>query len=502
MSRSHPYALPAGSTVQWYTIHDVLGQGGFGITYLVRDPNLNQPVTIKEYLPTDLASRAANGEVTPLTEVHREDFRWGLNRFVTEAQTLSRFDHPNIVTVLSVFEMNETAYMVMRYEDGLSLVEMLDRGATLDENWLKKMILPILDGLSAVHAAGFIHRDIKPGNIYIREDHSPVLLDFGSARRTEGAATRTLTTLVSPGYAPFEQYYARSNKQGPWTDIYALGATLYRATVGSVPVDAIARSEALLSDLKDPYMPATQAAADRYGIEFLFAIDRAMSFHENKMPRDLASWARELEGDLFVIGSTVIPNPVDASARPPESPTVESPPDQAAPRNRRRFGLLKTAVPIAAVIGLGAWVTAYQPPPLEQLAQPPANVFDGDVLGSQEPAGQDNDIVAGLLREAWRDIGDGRFIGPDDNNALSRLRRVLNIDADNQQAKNAMATLYAYFMRKAERAAERGDLRSAVKHSRQAAAASASDEDRAAARRLIVELGEVEASRQTFRRTR
>ena len=122
MSRSHPYALSAGSTVQWYTIHDVLGQGGFGITYLARDPNLNQPVAIKEYLPTDLASRAANGEVTPLTEVHREDFRWGLNRFVTEAQTLSRFDHPNIVTVLSVFEMNETAYMVMRYEDGLSLV--------------------------------------------------------------------------------------------------------------------------------------------------------------------------------------------------------------------------------------------------------------------------------------------------------------------------------------------------------------------------------------------
>ena len=498
MSRSHPYALPAGSTVQWYTIHDVLGQGGFGITYLARDPNLNQPVAIKEYFPTDLASRAANGEVTPLTEVHREDFRWGLNRFITEAQTLSRFDHPNIVTVMSVFEMNETAYMVMRYEDGLSLVEMLDRGATLDENWLIKMILPILDGLNAVHAAGFIHRDIKPGNIYIREDHSPVLLDFGSARRTEGAATRTLTTLVSPGYAPFEQYYARSNKQGPWTDIYALGATLYRATVGSVPVDAIARSEALLSDLKDPYVPATQAASDRYSVEFLSAIDRAMSFHENKRPRDLASWAREIEGDLFVIGSTVIPDSVDASARPPEAPAVESPVMKAAPRNTSRFGLLKTAVPIAAVIGLGAWVTAYQPPQLEDLSQPPSNVPDDEVLGSRVPAGEDNDVVAGLLREAWRDIGDGRYIGPGDGNALSRLRRVLDIDPNNEQAKNAMATLHAYFMRNAQRAADQGEVRSAVAHARQAAAASVNDEDRAAARRLILHLSEA-AERRAMR---
>lgn len=202
---------------------------------------------------------------------------------------------------------------------------MLERGATLDENWLKKMILPILDGLSAVHAAGFIHRDIKPGNIYIRDDHSPVLLDFGSARRTEGAATRTLTTLVSPGYAPFEQYYARSNKQGPWTDIYALGATLYRATVGSVPVDAIARSEALLSDKEDPYVRATQVAADRYSVEFLSAIDRALSFHENKRPRDLTSWALEIEGDLFVIGKTVIPDRIDESARPLATPPQKRP---------------------------------------------------------------------------------------------------------------------------------------------------------------------------------
>ena len=482
MPPSHPYALVAGSNVHWYTIHDVLGQGGFGITYLARDPNLDRPVAIKEYLPTDLAFRSSSGTVTPLSADHREDFRWGLNRFITEAQTLSRFEHPNIVKVLSVFEMNETAYMVMRYEDGLSLVEMLDRGATLDENWLKKMILPVLDGLSAVHAAGFIHRDIKPGNIYIRDDHSPVLLDFGSARRTEGAATRTLTTLVSPGYAPFEQYYARSDKQGPWTDIYALGATLYRATVGSVPIDAIARSEALLGDNDDPYRPATQAAADRYSVEFLSAIDRAMSFHERKQPRDLASWAREIEGDLFVIGTTVIPDPVDAAAIPTPLPTV-------AASKRRRFGFVNVAVPIAAAIGVAAWVAAYQPTGLDDVPQQQSTVFENEVGGTGAPAVVSDDVVDALLRDAWQDIGQARFIGPGDDNALSRLRTVLDIDPDNEQAKNAMETLHAFFITKARRAVDKNDVQSAVKYARQAAAASVNDADRASARRLILDLG-------------
>lgn len=492
MSRSHPNALPAGSTVHWYTIHDVLGQGGFGITYLALDPNLNQPVAVKEYLPTDLASRTPDGAVTPLSEAHREDFQWGLNRFITEAQTLSKFDHPNIVSVVSVFEMNETAYMVMRYEDGLSLADMLDRGVTLDENWLKKMILPILDGLSAVHAAGFIHRDIKPGNIYIREDHSPVLLDFGSARRTEGAVTRTLTTLVSPGYAPFEQYYSRSNKQGPWTDIYAFGATLYRGTVGSVPVDALARSEALLSDNDDPYVPATRAAADRYSVEFLSAIDRALSFHEHKRPQDLASWAQELEGELFVIGTTVVPDPIDAAAIPTVQPSPESPNSSARAPGKPRFGWLKSAVPIAAVIGLGAWVTAYQPPEIDAASGSASQVFGSEEFASG--AGGD-EMVDGLLREAWQDIGAARFIGPGEDNAFARLRRVLDIDPDNGQAKNAMATLHAYFIRKAQRAAEQNERASAVAHARQAAAASVTDEERAAARRLILELGETASPR-------
>lgn len=142
---------------------------------------------------------------------------------MVEARTLARFDHPNIVKVSSVFEANNTAYMVMRYEQGMSLGAIFNKRKTLPERLLQHLVHPILDGLEEVHNGGFVHRDIKPDNIYLRQDGSPVLLDFGSARVTVGAETRAMTSLVSPGFAPFEQYVTGSDKQGPWSDIYSLG---------------------------------------------------------------------------------------------------------------------------------------------------------------------------------------------------------------------------------------------------------------------------------------
>ena len=183
----------------------MLGQGGFGITYLARDTNLDQPVAIKEYLPTDVATRKADSTVRPRADDQTDRFRWGLDRFIREARTLARFDHPNIVRVYSVFEFNNTAYMVMRFEEGENLASLLERRRTLPEAELLRVLLPVLDGLELIHNAGFIHRDIKPDNIHIRTDGSPVLLDFGSARASLGQG-RTVTILVAPGYSPFEQY--------------------------------------------------------------------------------------------------------------------------------------------------------------------------------------------------------------------------------------------------------------------------------------------------------
>ena len=289
-NKLHRNALRPGYELLWYRIDRILGQGGFGITYLAHDTNLDQAVAIKEYLPIELAVREGDFSVHPVSEDHDGNYRWGLSRFITEAQTLAKFDHPNIVRVLSVFEANNTAYMVMRYEKGQSLQEMLPRGKTLEEVQLMNILFPVLGGLREIHAAGFIHRDIKPGNIFIREDGSPVLIDFGSARQALGQETKTLTTLVSPGYAPFEQYYSKSDKQGPWTDIYSLGATLYRAAVGVAPADAVDRSEGLLNQSSDAHRPAAEAAANRYSERFLAAVDHALCFREEERPRSVDEW--------------------------------------------------------------------------------------------------------------------------------------------------------------------------------------------------------------------
>lgn len=238
---SYRNALPGGHSLLWYRLNKVLGRGSFGTTYLATDSNLDRQVAIKWYLPIDLAVREDAGAVQAVSPNRAAMYRWGLMRFIAEARTLAKFGHPNIVRVHSVFEANNTAYMVMAYEQGDSLDDLLRLSRLHGEAELLKILFPLLDALEHLHDAGYIHRDIKPKNIFIRADGSPVLLDFGSARMALGTQARTLTTFVTPGYAPYEQYDSESGKQGPWTDIYALGATLYKGVTGKAPVDAIIR---------------------------------------------------------------------------------------------------------------------------------------------------------------------------------------------------------------------------------------------------------------------
>jgi len=237
---THQNALPLNSMLMEYRLQSVLGAGGFGITYLAHDTNLQKDVAIKEYLPSAVAVRGSGGTVLPTTTGMEKDYRWGLDRFIQEARTLAKFSHPHIVRVNRFFEANGTGYMVMDYEAGEPLKAWLQRNPFPPEPALRAMLAPLLDGLEKVHAAGFLHRDIKPDNIFIRKDGGPVLIDFGSARQAVGGATQTLTTIVSPGYAPFEQY-TTSAEQGPWSDIYSLSGVLYFAITGQSPPDAITR---------------------------------------------------------------------------------------------------------------------------------------------------------------------------------------------------------------------------------------------------------------------
>ena len=361
----HHNALPSGYKLHWYVIGTVIGKGGFGITYLALDTNLDQRVAIKEFLPVELATRSDDSHVHPISEDHSDTYGWGLDRFVTEARTLAKFRHPNVVRVMSVFEANSTAYMVMEYERGESLEKLLKAGKITSEAKLRSLVMPLLDGLKVVHEAGFIHRDIKPDNIYLRESGTPVLLDFGSARRAIGVATRTLTALVTPGYAPFEQYDTSTvgeKKQGPWTDIYSLGATLYRAITGSGPPDAMGRVNAVMGGT-DILKPASEAASGDYSPGFLAAIDWALEFLPENRPQSVDEWRVVLAGRATRPAPTVVPNVTTdfARAAPTEVRTRIADPtsgrDSAAAGSRSGTGSGNSGAPPSSRKSAGASAT-------------------------------------------------------------------------------------------------------------------------------------------------
>lgn len=274
--------LPGGYKLLEYQIERPLGGGGFGITYLAHDINLNLPVAIKEYFPSDSVTRVANQgvQVRGGSEETRSQYQWGLERFLDEARALATFRHPNIVRVLRYFRENGTAYIVMEYESGDPLKRWVPHNAPLSQRALLSIIYPLLDGLDAVHKAGFLHRDIKPDNIYVRADGTPVLLDFGAARRV--TANHDMTNIVSPGFAPFEQYHSQGN-QGPWTDIYSLGAVMYWMTTGKKPVESASRVK------NDTLLPAASVAdSSVFGTPLLEAIDWAMQPDEGARPQAVA----------------------------------------------------------------------------------------------------------------------------------------------------------------------------------------------------------------------
>lgn len=388
----HRLALPPDTPLHWYVISSVLGKGGFGITYLARDSNLDKPVAIKEFLPTQFATRDADKTVHPDSAEHDDLYRWGLTRFVEEARVLSRFEHPSIVRVHAVFEANNTGYMVMAYEQGRSLKSLLAERHTLPERELLPIILPVLDGLQQVHLQNFIHRDIKPDNIVVRDDGSPVLIDFGSARQTVEGNANTMTSMVSPGYAPYEQYYSKGDEQGPWTDIYSLGATLYRAITGVNPVDAVTRSRALLEGKADPLVKLQPAQFPDYGPGLLEAVNQALCFHGRQRPQSLAQWRELLE-----TGDTVVRT----------SPLSVSPPVRRRSPRRKLIGF-GAAFLLTGVLGaLGYWQWRSDPAdsiatPLADsapAAQPSIEMADSDPLEGEVPTAQVDTPVSSPPRQ-------------------------------------------------------------------------------------------------------
>ncbi len=343
-----PLFLSPGTTLhEKYLIGRVLGHGGFGITYLAFDLTLHVKLAIKEFLPRDMATRSSNTTmVTPYTGPSKEHFEYGLEKFLEEARALARFDEsPGIVSVKDFFRANETAYFVMNYVEGITFKEYLkSHGDKIEYDKALRILMPVMDALREVHQTGLLHRDISPDNIYIAQEGRIKLLDFGAARNATGEHSQSLSVMLKAGYAPEEQYRSKG-KQGPWTDIYAVGATLYRAITGNAPLEALDRMN---EDALEP--------PSRMGIKIPphaeQALLKAMSVKAGDRFQEMKTFQQALMGELT--GDIVNTPPGEMPQESKRSFTIDEPgeqktttPNNLPKKDNRYVGII---IGVAAII--------------------------------------------------------------------------------------------------------------------------------------------------------
>lgn len=279
-------ALPFGESLKEYVITGIIGEGGFGIVYSAHDTLLKRNVAIKEYMPAAIATRLESAHINLRSPRHQQAFDAGMQGFIDEARLLAQFKHPALVEILRFWEAKGTAYMVMPHYSGKTLRNLLRQNRKIaTENWLKQALDPVLDATELLHNHNIYHRDIAPDNIVIQDSGKPVLLDLGSARRVIAGMQSALTVVVKPGYAPIEQYTEDTvNEQGPWTDIYALGAVLYFSITGNAPTASVSRM------MRDTLKPLDQQDHPQYSKEFLTAINCALKLRPSDRFQTIAEF--------------------------------------------------------------------------------------------------------------------------------------------------------------------------------------------------------------------
>lgn len=273
-------ALPQGYLLHQYRIAKTLGGGGFSIVYLAHDTRANHPVVIKEYLPSKDAMRRDGETVESLSAETATTFNTGMKRFFDEANALAKINHPNIVRIVDFFRDNNTVYMVMNYEQGKDLRWYIKRhDGRMSEKFIRTVFPPLLAGLGELHRHHLLHLDIKPANVYLRPGGSPLLLDFGAAQSAFVDERRAGPHTLTRGFAPIEQH--TRGHIGPWTDLYAIGATMYACMCGKAPPPATKRAE------KDSYKPAVRQFARRYSRPLLEAVDWCLQMDQLARPQNV-----------------------------------------------------------------------------------------------------------------------------------------------------------------------------------------------------------------------
>ena len=494
MAIDHIHALPPGTRFEEYRLDAVLGVGGFGITYRAYDAHLDMFVAIKEYLPGEFAARTEASTVVPKSNTDAQDYHWGLTRFLDEARTLARFNHSHLNRVLRFFESNGTAYMVLEYIQGETLADRLSREPYLEEDALQRLLDEVLSGLAVMHEAGYVHRDIKPGNLMLREeDGSAVVLDFGAARQAVGQRSKPITSILTPGYAPIEQYDSKADDVGPWSDIYALGMMAYRCISGlgdSELPDAVTRGRTQRKGQVD-LVPAKEAGKGKYSPKLLEAIDWAMEVDEEARPQTVDAWRQALAGGGRRQGP----------AKSVRKSTTQTPQGTTTGRAGTNWsGVALTAVIVALLVAGGWWgwqnypelfgqgggdapVVAEGAAPTEASGETPLETETGEteesVAGAEQtPPPVDEEIeqpvtkepalsaeeaeVARLLAAAEADLKARRLTSPEGNNAWEKYQQVLRLSPAHPEAMVGMEQVIESYMELFGAAAKQEDFEKAA----------------------------------------
>ncbi|WP_075181626.1 serine/threonine-protein kinase [Pantoea sp. 1.19] len=422
-----PHALPAGYRFNEFEILEVIGGGGFGLVYCAWDHQLERTIAIKEYLPVSLAERNEAMNVEVRGERWQKLFSAGLNSFMQEARLLARFNHPGLLHVLRFWEQNGTAYMGTVYYSGMTLKAWLEqRREMIDEAWIRRLLPPLFGAIATLHRAGYLHRDISLDNIQVQDNQLPVLLDFGSARKAIGNLSDQTDIILKPGFAPIEQYSEeQDNRQGPWTDIYALGAVLHTLVTGEPPSASVVRC------IEDNYQPLATRRPAGFSPPLLRAIDQALAMQPDRRPASIEAFAALLAlpvgeaaaGETLEVGAIVTRQSAAPARRRPAAaqplPSAALPGEGLRPRTLVLGGVALLAL---LAMGFGLW-RAISPSAVAPVASVP--------LAGQPAAGGPT-LATVYLRlshgERLRLNGEAIAVTPNDNGYA-----VLNLAAGDYQ---------------------------------------------------------------------